>query len=149
MLYTDSTNMQESRLRDLGPHRIFITGMDFPILDFSMPPQNDTFLITPKIKYEEVNKLQDEFHLLAKKWRKDTQYFSSAAKMAQHPAYRRIMDMGKAVLPYLLNELNQNPDHWLVALNTITGENPAPENSTFDEAVQAWLAWGRKEGYLQ
>jgi len=93
--------------------------------------------------------LQDEFHSLVKKWRKDTQYFSSITKMVQHPAYRRIIDMGIDVLPYLFDELNQRPDHWLVALNAITGEDPAPEKSTFDEAVQAWLAWGREKRYLQ
>lgn len=98
---------------------------------------------------EAVDKLKDEFHLLVKQWRKDTQHFSSVTKMVQHPAYRRIIDMGAAVLPYLLNELNQHPDHWLVALNAITGEDPAPKNCTFDEAVQAWLAWGRRKRYLQ
>jgi len=98
---------------------------------------------------EEFDNLQNEFHSLVKKWRKDTQHFSSVTKMVRHPAYRRIIDMGIDVLPCLFNELNRHPDHWLVALNAITGEDPAAENSTFDEAVQAWLAWGRGKGYLQ
>jgi len=96
-----------------------------------------------------INLSQDEFYSLVNKWRKDTRYFSSVTKMVQHPAYRRIIAMGIDVLPCLFNELNRRPDHWLVALNAITGEDPAPENSTFDEAVQAWLAWGRGKGYLQ
>jgi len=56
--------------------------------------------------------------------------------------------MGSSVLPFLFKELNQRPDHWLVALNAITGQDPAPIGSTFEEAVAAWLDWGRRHGYL-
>jgi type I restriction enzyme M protein len=92
---------------------------------------------------------EKEFHALVKKWRKETQHFSSVAKMSQHPAYRAIIRMGFDVLPYLFPELQQRPDHWLVALNAITGEDPVPPISTFEQAVQAWLAWGKEKGYLQ
>ena len=56
--------------------------------------------------------------------------------------------MGRGALPLLFKELEQRPDHWLVALNAITGQDPAPIDSTFDRAVAAWLDWGRKHGYL-
>ncbi len=91
----------------------------------------------------------DEFRTLVKQWRRDTRHISSLAKMASHPAYRRIMGMGRDVLPLLLNELRQHPDHWLIALNAITGEDPAPQGATFDEAVSAWLSWGREKGLLK
>jgi len=133
----------KTRLNVPEEHRHGLYANDL-LIDF--PPIERLAGQAPK---EEFDKLQDEFHALLKKWRKDTQHFSSVTKMIQHPAYRRIVDMGIDVLPYLFNELNQHPDHWLVALNAITGEDPAPENSTFDEAVQAWLAWGRGKGYLQ
>jgi hypothetical protein len=68
--------------------------------------------------------------------------------MTAHPSYRRIMGMGREALPLLLRELSERPDHWLVALNAITGEDPAPEGGTFTEAVHAWLAWGAEKGYL-
>jgi hypothetical protein len=42
-----------------------------------------------------------------------------------HPAYRRIIDMGRDTVPYILEDLVQNgPDDWFWALTTITGENP-------------------------
>ena len=69
--------------------------------------------------------------------------------MITHPSYLRIMGMGRAALPFLFKELTERPDHWLVALNAITGEDPAPRGSAFNEAVEFWLAWGRAKGYLK
>lgn len=91
--------------------------------------------------------LEFEFRKLVDKWRKDTQHTSSIKKMVEHPSYQRIIEMGHDVLPLLFRELNARRDHWLVALNAITAEDPAPEGATFDEAVDAWLAWGREKGY--
>jgi hypothetical protein len=92
--------------------------------------------------------LELEFRQLVAKWRKDTQHTSSIKKIVKHPAYQRIIEMGHDVLPLLFRELNAHRDHWIVALNAITGEDPAPEDATFTEAVDAWLAWGREKGYL-
>jgi hypothetical protein len=90
----------------------------------------------------------EEFKAHVEKWRTDTRHSSSMNKMIAHPSYRRIMGMGRDVLPLLLKELSERPDHWIVALNAITGEDPASHDSTFNEAVDAWLAWGREKGYL-
>jgi type I restriction enzyme M protein len=90
-----------------------------------------------------------EFRAHVERWRKDTRHTSSVTKMISHPSYRRIMGMGGDVLPLLLKELSERPDHWLVALNAITGEDPAPIGGTFNEAVESWLAWGRRGEYLK
>jgi len=37
---------------------------------------------------------------------------------------------------------------WFWALNAITGTDPVPAGSTFQEAAEAWLKWGRERGYL-
>jgi type I restriction enzyme S subunit len=89
-----------------------------------------------------------EFRGLVDKWRKDTQHTSSLTKMIAHPSYKRIIEMVRAVLPLLFAELEARRDHWLFALNAITGKDPAPKDSTFAEAVDAWLTWGREKGYL-
>lgn len=93
--------------------------------------------------------LEVEFRKHAEKWCKDTAHSSSISKIVNHPSYLRIIGMGPSVLPLLLTELQNKPDHWLVALNAITGHDPAPPDSTFTEAVDAWLSWGRAEGYLK
>ena len=92
--------------------------------------------------------LEIEFRKLVDKWRKGTQHTSSIKKMIEHPSYKRIIEMGCDVLPLLFRELNAHRDHWIVALNAITGEDPVPEDSNFTAAVEAWLAWGREKGYL-
>jgi len=95
------------------------------------------------------SELETLFQEHVEMWKADTEHYSSVTKMILHPSYRRIMGMGPAVLPILLRELRERPDHWLVALNAITGIDPAPEKSTFDEAVGAWLQWGVRQGYLR
>jgi hypothetical protein len=90
-----------------------------------------------------------EFRAHVEKWRKDTRHTSSLVKMTSQPSYLRIIGMGRAILPLLFKELSERPDHWLVALNAITGEDPAPKESTFNEAVEAWLAYAKSHGLLR
>ena len=92
---------------------------------------------------EPVTDMERQFRSLVEIWRKDTRNSSSLARMIMHPAYLRIIGFGPSVAPLLLQELRDRPDHWLVALKATTGADPAPEGSTFTEAVQAWLAWGQ------
>jgi len=49
--------------------------------------------------------------------------------MADHPAYRAIVGLGKPVIPLLLVELELEPDHWFIALHELTGAEPVPEES--------------------
>jgi len=99
--------------------------------------------------HKRASELETLFQEHAERWKADTEYYSSVTKMILHPSYRRIMGMGPAALPFILRELRERPDHWLVALNAITGIDPVPEKNTFDEAVGAWLAWGVQQGYLR
>lgn len=112
-------------------------------------PKKIHSLIEPQRPVAVSSVLALEFKAHAEKWRKDTQHTSSVTKMITHPSYRRIMGMGRDALPLILRELKDRPDHWLIALNAITGEDPAPADSKFNEAVDAWLAWGEEKGYLQ
>jgi len=43
-----------------------------------------------------------------------------------------------------LEELQKEPDHWFEALSAITGEDPVKPEDDFDQAVDAWLEWGRQ-----
>jgi hypothetical protein len=104
--------------------------------------------LLPSGSINQTGGLVDEFHKHVTKWKRDTRHTSSLASMISHPSYRRIIGMGRSVLPLLLTELSNTPNHWLVALNAITGLDPAPVGSSFHEAVEAWLQWGRKNGYL-
>jgi len=92
--------------------------------------------------------LAGKFQELAETWRRETGFFSFMRQRALHPAYQRIIGMGWPVVPLILRELRRQPDHWLWALEAITGEKPASGTDTLDAAAQAWLNWGRERGLL-
>ena len=93
--------------------------------------------------------LEQEFSELAERWHKETRLMSSVSKMAMHPAYQGIIALGRSVIPLILQDLKKTRDHWLWALYVLNRFNdPAPPDATFDEAVDAWLAWGKEEGHL-
>jgi hypothetical protein len=73
---------------------------------------------------------------------------TSVTRMVLHPAYQRIIGMGPAVLPLLLDELDERPDHWFWALNAITGQDPAGPGADLEAARAAWLQRGSDQGYL-
>lgn len=58
--------------------------------------------------------------------------------------------MGKAVIPFLLEDLDQNPIYWLPVLRQITQANPVlPEQrGKVKQMAGAWLDWGKREGYI-
>ncbi len=97
----------------------------------------------------------EKFRRLADQWYENTRHLSSINKQIMHPAYLQIIGMGPDVIPLVLEELKQTQEHWFPALFALTGEDPAPEGCTFDEAVNAWLEWGRQprskdaEAYLE
>ena len=96
-----------------------------------------------------VETIEDKFRRLADRWNTETMNLSSFDQMVDHPAYKAIISMGPAVVPYLLSDLKNEPQHWFYALRKITGANPIPRQSAgkLDEMTAAWLKWGQKQGY--
>jgi hypothetical protein len=96
------------------------------------------------------SKLKEEFTNLASQWTHDTEGMSSTVEMAKHPAYQKIVSMGKAIIPFLLEDLDQNPIYWLPVLRQITQVNPVqPEQrGKIKQMANAWLDWGKQEGYI-
>jgi len=92
--------------------------------------------------------LRKQFCELAEQWRSETGMLSIVQQKAIHPAYQRIIGMGKPVLPLIFRELQNKQEHWLWALRAITGEEPAANANDFKSAVAAWLDWGKRKGYL-
>ena len=91
----------------------------------------------------------EEFQELAARWRDETEHLSSTSVFT-HPAYQRIIGMGRPVVPLLLRDLPRTQSHWFWALRAITGENPvAPEDAgNVQKMMDAWLAWGEAHGLV-
>jgi len=89
------------------------------------------------------------FETLASEWKEQVGGSSFVAEKTNHPAYQKIIEMGQVVVPFILRELEQKPTHWFEALKAITGVNPVqPEQrGRTKQMAQAWLKWGREQGY--
>ena len=97
----------------------------------------------------ETAEIEVTFLELAEQWRRETGMMSLVTKMSMHPAYQRIIGMGQAVVPLILRELEQEPDHWFWALQAITGVNPvkSQQRGRLKQMAEAWIQWGRENGY--
>lgn len=97
--------------------------------------------------------LRTLFRTHADRWKMETQHSSSVTKMLAHPSYLRIIGLsrystGNEIERLLLEELEREPDHWFAALAAVTGEDPVQPKGDFDQAVSAWLEWGRQRGVI-
>ena len=99
---------------------------------------------------------QETFERLAAQWRDETGMSSSISRKVRHSAYQDIIDMDWPVVPLILLDLQKGPDHWFVALKTITGADPVSDivgvtsqAVTFQDAVVAWIDWGRSLGLFK
>jgi hypothetical protein len=99
-------------------------------------------------EHKQHSEVEREFRKLVKQWKEETWHHSFIENIVMNFAYQRIIGMGEKAMPLILRELEQNPDHWFWALRAISGEDPTPPGCTFDHAVEAWLTWGRKKGYI-
>jgi hypothetical protein len=93
--------------------------------------------------------LTEKFRQLAATWLRETAYVSSSSDLVAHPAFQEIVGMGPAVIPLLLRELEGRTGHWHRALRRITGADPVPpvDRGNLDRAAEAWLRWGKEQGY--
>jgi hypothetical protein len=93
--------------------------------------------------------LDSRFHRLADLWHAAVAHHSSSSIRNNHPAYQEIIGMGPAVVPLLLADLEKTGRSWFWALKVITGSNPVPAADRGDiaKATQAWLGWGKEQGY--
>jgi hypothetical protein len=99
------------------------------------------------VRKREQQKLRRDFLRLSAQWKRDTEFISSVTDMVTHPAYLRIIGMGADVLPLLLAELQNAPDHWFCALEAITQTNPVPseDRGKVKEMVEHWIKWARRQ----
>ncbi len=89
------------------------------------------------------------FSFLAEKWYLETLHSSGYLEKVIHPAYQRIIGLGKDVIPFILRELQDEPSEWFWALRALTGEDPATEDvaGNREKLAKAWLNWGKENGY--
>ena len=122
-------------------------------LEFAVPelPEGTDVEVSVMLSTAEPTETAKRFAVLADRWKRETAVLSSVSQMAMHPAYQEIIGMGREALPLILQELERTPNHWFWALRAITGESPVPPDQfgKVEEMANAWLHWGREQGYLR
>lgn len=84
-----------------------------------------------------------EFLEHKRQWRHATGGVSSLSVMFRHPSYQAIIRMGSRVVPFIMEDLEQEPEHWFHALTTITGAQPVRTSDAGDivAMTRTWLEW--------
>jgi hypothetical protein len=93
--------------------------------------------------------LRERFERLAAQWRTETLMEPQLNRRAMHWSYQQIIGMGPPALPLILAELRSEVDDWFWALIAIAGMDVAEGRETMSGAAEAWLDWGRREGYVE
>lgn len=138
---------QDDERKFLSSHLISKVDKDLDAQEASKVKKlHSTQWILSQKKPTEKKNLQQEFNQLAARWKSETESLSSIKKKITHPDYLKIIEMGYEVIPIILQSLLKEPDHWFVALNKISGENPISYGASFQEAVIGWLQWGQRKG---
>jgi|SRR4051812_46642484 len=120
----------------------------------SVDPSIQTKLAT--IFHQDVNPgtidpfIRFEFLRLSAEWRKNRSATEPGFTMFLRPEYQKIIGLGMTVVPLILRELERELDHWFWALAAITREDPVPPEfkGNLPKMRNAWLNWGRQQGYL-
>lgn len=134
-----------------------------PLYNATTPEDSDviaTFADTTQLEYVELfgarvqthrpsDQDRDRFQKLLAEWKNSRHHESKTSQLALHPAYQRIIGMGKVAVPLILEDMERFPDHWMWALRSITGENPVTDEQRgkLKLMCEAWLKWGRDHGY--
>jgi hypothetical protein len=101
---------------------------------------------TDKLATESV---EEHFRRLEATWMTEVGHHSSTSKLVNHPAFQEIIRLGQAVVPLLLRDMEDKPRLWVWALPEITGADPVPvpDRGNIAKMSEAWLRWGRANGY--
>ena len=110
---------------------------------------DDTACLAPRA--DQRTNLRQRFDRYADEWRAQTVHTSVLARRIMHPSYQKIIGLGRGALPFILDRLSSQPDHWFWALRSISDEDPVmPEDvGRFDAMRDAWIKWGRDRGLVR
>ncbi|MEO6613631.1 MAG: hypothetical protein ABIT05_12650 [Chitinophagaceae bacterium] len=94
--------------------------------------------------------LKEYFDSLKLLWLEETKYSSNVFLTTNHPAHLTIVQLGEQVLPLLIEELQNNSNHWFFTLNQITGVTPIPPEHVGDVELMRndWINWANENNIV-
>ena len=90
-----------------------------------------------------------QFPQLKDQWLNETRFLSDPSEVYSNDNYIKIIELGKKVIPYLIEDLETANTDWLFALHQITGDDPIAPNHVgkFGLMKSDWLNWADKTGW--
>lgn len=90
--------------------------------------------------------LKTKFDYFAKIWKSETIFESSSSKIQTHYAYRKIIELGIHVVPFIIEDLKNSDSHWFYALEVLTGAKPVHDDHRGRIAMmkQDWIEWAKR-----
>jgi len=118
---------------------------------FQNPAFSQKVYFFPVTTSDANSRIKKDFERLAVAWRNEVQFSSSIFEIVTNKNYQSIIGRGMAIVPFILNDLKNGPDHWYWALAAITGANPAEHVPPGDITAisTAWLDWGKRSGIIR
>lgn len=109
-------------------------------------PRNPLSYREDIVAWQRNESLEERFRTLVSNWKKEIAFESSPTEILMNHNYLKIIGLGVPALRLILEELQREPDLWFLALESITGSDPAAsEENTgdFKKISEIWLQWGR------
>jgi len=99
------------------------------------------------------------YEQLMEEWHEDVKYHSSYHQICKHENHKKLLDVGKDLLPYLFEclEADKYIHQCFILLPQLTGWSPEHKSLGVGTWVAIdvpqtrlnWLEWGRQHGYIQ
>lgn len=99
----------------------------------------DEYLKNSESSYSDLL-IKFKFQDLLKSWQSETLFLSSPKEIIENENFKKIVKLGKPAVPYIIEELKEDPTYLVWALNFIydikVSNNP---NTTIPEAAKLWV----------
>jgi hypothetical protein len=94
-----------------------------------------------------VNSVEAVFNRLYTQWR-EREKFNSFIGASSDTGYEEMVQLGPAVVPYMIDRLKREAAHLFVALNRITGVDPVKKEHAGNTKKMAedWIQWWEETG---
>lgn len=105
-----------------------------------------SLFISKKLEEKEFRR----FLSLKNQWKDETLFVSSGTVLISNSAYREIISLGSAAIPWIIREMKKNNDHWFYALEKITGVNPIKKKNigVVENMKKDWIDWASNKDYV-
>ena len=93
--------------------------------------------------------VENKFISYKQQWEHDVGFSSSMSQICMNLNYQRIIGLGRDVLPYIFQDLQDGTKPWFWALTSITGEDPVSHEhrGDFEAMAEDWKQWAIENGY--